>query len=71
MAEAKQYPVTIYELSWGANGPEQVRYFHCGNSSDVCVRFSERVVELDRDPKIGGAWVHLSRLPDSIFPEGK
>lgn len=70
MSDAKPYPVTIYKLSWGSNGPEQVRYFHCVNASDVCVRFSERVVELDRDPAVGGAWVCLARLPDSIYPDG-
>ena len=65
-------PVTVYKLTWGAGGhvPETVRYFGPTDGTDVAVRFAERVVALDGNPSIGGAYVHLQRLPDSIYPKG-
>jgi hypothetical protein len=63
---------TIYKLTWGAGGhiPEQSRYFDPSHATDACVRFSERVLEMDRNPAISAAYASLSRLPDSIYPEG-
>lgn len=67
----KIYDRTIFELTWGAGIiSTQPRHFGPCNMADAAVRFSERVVELDRDPLIGAAWVRLKRLPDSIYPKG-
>lgn len=68
------YTKTIYEISSGGNGGEKdtpSRYFGPSNMADACVKFSERVIELDRDPTVGAAWVHFKRLPDGIYPEGQ
>lgn len=63
--------MTIFELSWGSDHhKEQRRYFRHWQSNDAIVRFAERVLEIDRDPKIGGGWVNLKRLPDDIYPDG-
>lgn len=64
--------VTIFKLKWAgiADTPEQTLYFKPFELTDAAVRFSQRVVELDNDETISGAYVHLSRLPDSIYPEG-
>jgi len=63
--------MTIYKLSWGGGGnPNQHRYFNAQYATDAAVRFSERVLEFDRDPNISAAWVHLERRPDSVYPEG-
>lgn len=66
------YDRTIYELTSGGrhSQPEQARYFGPCNASDAFVRASERILDLDHDDSVGGAWVHLKRLPDSIYPEG-
>jgi len=68
----KLYDKTIFELSSGGRDGEQVptRYFGPCDMADACVRFSERVLDLDRDPSVGGAWVHLKRLPDSVYLQG-
>jgi hypothetical protein len=67
------HKITIFELSSGGRDGEKTptRYFGPCDMADACVRFSERVMDLDGDPKVGGAWVHLKRLPDSIYPEGQ
>lgn len=64
--------MTIYKLTWGAGGhvPKTVRFFEAMQGNDAAVRFSERVLELDHNPVISGAYVHLERLPDSIYPKG-
>jgi hypothetical protein len=64
---------TIFELSSGGRDGEQTptRYFGPCDMADAAVRFSERVIDLDRDPEVSGAWVHLKRLPDSVYPEGQ
>lgn len=64
--------MTIYQLVWGASGysAEQVRYFSPEHLSDAAVRFSELVLELDREPSVWAGYVHLNRLPDSICPDG-
>lgn len=66
------YAATIYKLTWGAAGhvPEQTLYFHCTHAADVAVRFAERVLEMDRNPAIGGAHASVERLPDSVYPAG-
>lgn len=66
------YDKTIFEVSSGGHVGDKVpaRYFGPGDMADACVRFSERVIELDRDPVVGAAWVQLTRLPDSIYPNG-
>jgi hypothetical protein len=60
--------MTRYELTWGASGvvePSQKRMFDAPYGNDAIVRFSERVVELDRDARVSAGWVHLNRLsPD-------
>lgn len=63
---------TIYKLTWGAAGhvPEQTRYFGPTHATDAAIRFSERVIEMDRNPKISAAYASLERLPDSVHPEG-
>lgn len=64
-------PMTIYKLSWGGGpNPNEERFFRPEHSTDAAVKFSERVSEMDRDPNLSAAWVHLSRLPDSIYPQG-
>ena len=64
--------ITIYKLKWGSDhNPEKIRFFKPHHCNDVVTRFSEYVIEFDRNPKIFAAYVHLERLPDSIFPEGK
>lgn len=68
------YPRTIYEVSSGGHraGEEMpTRYFGPCEMADACVRFAELVIDLDRDPMVGGAWVHFKRLPDSIYPAGQ
>ncbi len=63
---------TIYKLTWGAGGhiQQQVRFFHATHAADAAVRFSERVLEMDRHPDISAAYASLERLPDSIYPKG-
>ena len=65
-------PMTIYKLSWSGVGgePNRERFFRPEHLPDAAVRFSERVLELDRNPNVSAAWVHLDRLPDSIHPQG-
>jgi hypothetical protein len=68
------HPQTVWALTWCGDGPkayEQTRHFTSWRLSDAWVRFSERVLELDRDPATNGAYVHLKRLPDTCFPEGE
>lgn len=66
------YDRTIYELTSGGDGKEApARYFGPCDHTDACVRTAERILELDRNDEVGGAWVHLRRLPDSIYPEGQ
>jgi hypothetical protein len=62
---------TIYKLQWGG-GPKlpEERYFRSDHLSDAATRFSEVVTQMDGDTNISACWVHLSRLPDSIYPEG-
>lgn len=62
------YPMTIYELS--SSDGEPTRYFGPSEHTDACVRASERILDLDRDASVGGGYVHLKRLPDSIYPDG-
>lgn len=62
---------TIYELTYGSNsGTGEARYFDPFEQSDAAVRTAERILELDRDEAVWAGWVHLKRLPDSIYPEG-
>lgn len=63
---------TIYKLTWGAGGhiQQQVRFFNPNYFSDAAVRFSERVLEMDRNPDISAAYASLERMPDSIYPKG-
>lgn len=60
--------MTEYHLTWGAMGvvePSQKRVFFAPYGNDAIVRFAERVVELDRDPRVSAGWVHLNRVsPD-------
>lgn len=63
---------TTFKLSSGANGrTHEDRYFPAFLEADAWVRFSERLLDLDRDPEIDAAWVSMERLPDSIYPEGQ
>ena len=62
---------TIYELTHGSNsGTGEARYFDPFEQCDAAVRTAERILELDRDEAVWAGWVHLKRLPDSIYPEG-
>lgn len=62
---------TIYELTFGSNtGTGAARYFDPFEQCDSAVRTAERILELDRDESVWAGWVHLKRLPDSIYPEG-
>ena len=62
---------TIYELTYGSNcGTGEPRYFDPFEQCDAAVRTAERIIELDRDDSVWAGWVHLKRLPDSIYPEG-
>lgn len=57
--------MTSFELSWGAYGvvePAQKRIFQPFNQNDAVTRFAERVVELDRNPRVSAGWVHLKKL---------
>lgn len=62
---------TIYELTYGSNaGTGEARYFDPFELPDAAVRTAERILELDRDDAVWAGWVHLKRLPDSIYPDG-
>ena len=63
---------TIYKLTWGAADhiQQQARFFNPSHVADACVRFSERVLEMDRNKDIWAAYASLERLPDRIFPKG-
>lgn len=67
-----QYGRTIYELTSGGRDGRGIppRYFGPSEHPDACVRAAELILDLDRDDNVGGAWVHLKRLPDSIYPQG-
>jgi hypothetical protein len=69
--EKKIYSSTIYKLTHGNGLGEKAepRYFSVF-FDDAATRFAEQVVKYDKDPEISAAWVHLDRLPDSIYPEG-
>lgn len=61
---------TIYELTWGSTDvPRETRYFTPDHGTDAVMRLAERVLELDKAPA-NAAFASLSRLPDSIYPEG-
>lgn len=64
--------MTIYKLTWGAGGhiPPQARFFGPTQLTDAVVRFSEKVVEMDKAPHIFAAYAGLERLPDSVDPKG-
>lgn len=62
-----QYPMTIYELT---SSGTPARYFAPHKYCDACVRAAERIVQLDRDAEVGGGFVALKRLGDSVYPEG-
>jgi hypothetical protein len=62
--------ITIYVLTWGSSDvPRETRYFTPDHGTDAVMRLAERVVELDKAPA-NAAFASLSRLPDSIYPEG-
>ncbi|TGT72894.1 N-acetylmuramidase family protein [bacterium M00.F.Ca.ET.159.01.1.1] len=62
--------ITIYALTWGSSDvPRETRYFTPDHGTDAVQRLAERVIELDRAPA-NAAFASLSRLPDSIYPEG-
>jgi hypothetical protein len=62
--------ITIYVLTWGSSDvPRETRYFTPDHGTDAVMRLSERVIELDKAPA-NAAFASLSRLPDSIYPEG-
>lgn len=67
-----QHSRTIYELTSGGRDGRGIppRYFGPGEHPDACVRAAELILELDRDDSVGGAWVHLRRLPDGIYRDG-
>lgn len=53
-------------LSWTGRDQRPVRLaFASHQQNDAFVRFSERVVELDRDPHFDGAYVRLEREGNS------
>lgn len=63
--------VTMYELTWGAAGvvePAQCRLFRHEHQADAAVRFSERVIELDSNPKVWAGWVHLKQCDPGAEP---
>jgi hypothetical protein len=69
--KTKKWVPTLLELTYGSDHEqEQRRYFHFDQQSDALVRMSEAICERDSNPKIHAAYVHLKRLPDTIFPEG-
>lgn len=62
---------TIFELSWGGGDvPNQTRYFDTHKEGDAVVRMAEHIMELDTNDNVKAAWVHLQRMPDSLFPNG-
>lgn len=66
------YSKTIYELTSGGRDGRGIpaRYFGPSEHADACVRAAELILDLDRDDSVGGAWVHLKRLPDGIYADG-
>lgn len=72
MDKARALGRTVWSLEWGGGDvPNQTRYFDTSRETDAIVRMSQRVVELDGNDKISAAWVHLKRMPDSVFPDGQ
>ena len=61
---------TIYKLSWGGGVDTGIRYFDVNHQCDAYVRLAEHITALDQSPTLSAAWVHLERLPDTVFPEG-
>lgn len=61
---------THFELSWGAAGyvEPQRRLFGVFHLTDAVVRLSERVLELDREPTVSAAWVHLKQIDPGAEP---
>lgn len=71
----KEWPQTIFEVSYGGSGRNELiretkRYFGPGSITDAVQIFAEKVIELDQNKLVNAAWVHLRRLPDSIYPKG-
>ncbi|BCH11922.1 hypothetical protein MesoLj131c_61800 [Mesorhizobium sp. 131-3-5] len=61
---------TIFALTWGSSDvPKATLYFTPDHQTDAVVRLAERVLELDKAPA-NAAFASLSRLPDSVYPEG-
>ncbi len=67
------FKATVYALIWGSDRQveEETRFFTVSQYVDAVVRFSERVVDLDRDPDVHGAYVHLVQLASSGIPEDR
>lgn len=67
----KTYPKTIFELKHGSNrNPDTIRYFGPTHLSDACTRFAEAVQAMDKDKETTAGYATISRLPDSIYPDG-
>jgi hypothetical protein len=66
----KQYPMTIWKLSWGSGPINETRYFPTHKNNDVLVMFAHKVQMFDGDPTVSAAWVHFGRCPDSVYPDG-
>ncbi len=65
----KSFTMTVYELSFGGDSNRGTLFFPAIYLNDAITKFSEKVVEFDRDPKVRAAWVHLKRLADNIIQE--
>lgn len=66
--------MTRMKVSWGAFGvvePAQARLFGSSAWNDATTQFANRVVELDRDPKVSAAWVRLEMIGPNGVHEPK
>ncbi|TJV51168.1 MAG: N-acetylmuramidase family protein [Mesorhizobium sp.] len=61
---------TVYALTWGSSDiPKETRYFTFDHQSDAVARLAIAVLALDQAPA-NAAYASLSRLPDSVYPDG-
>lgn len=56
----------LYRLAYGGPNPE-TRDFPVAKMNDAVTRFSDKVIELDRNPDVHAAWVTITL----ILPENQ
>ena len=58
---------TVYQVAWGCdNGDTGILYFPVLYYGDAVLRFSEKIVTMDKDDQISAAWACLTLVKPEI-----